>query len=139
MGCVENQSDITHLRQLRDNSEMPKTHVATNIEYGQLYATLPFTVVSVLTSLVVHLTGLLVRIGFSAIPSYTSSGLLLAVGSLVTRSGSLLMKLSAAVVAAAGAPVGRPEYATESNDTAGVLRVVRRVLSWIKPDSRGMR
>ena len=117
---------------------MPKTHVATNIEYGQLYATLPFTVVSVLTSLVVHLTGLLVRTGFSAIPSYTSSGLLLAVGSLVTGSGSLLMKLSAAVVAAAGAPVGRPEYATESNDTAGVLRVVRRVLSWIKPDSRGM-
>ena len=37
--------------------------------------------------------------------------------------------MSAAVAAVAGAPVGRPEYATDSNDTAGVLRVAKSYLS----------
>ena len=37
--------------------------------------------------------------------------------------------MSAAVAAVAGAPVGRPEYATESNDTAGVLRLAKSYLS----------
>ena len=101
-GCVENQSDI---RQLTDDSEMPKTHAATNIEYGQLDGTVPVTVASILSSLVVVLSDLFVRTGFSAISLGTSSCYLVAVGSLVTGSRSSLLKSSVAVAAAAGAPV----------------------------------
>ena len=102
-GCVENQSDI---RQLTDDSEMPKTHAAaTNIDYGQLDGTVPVTVASILSSLVVVLSDLFVRTGFSAISLGTSSCYLVAVGSLVTGSRSLLLKSSVAVAAAAGAPV----------------------------------
>ena len=70
-----------------DNSNLVVTDIVTNIEYGNLLS----TVVSVRTSLVVLLNGLLVRDCFSATPLDSSSGLLLALVSLVSGSGSLPM------------------------------------------------